>query len=128
MESLDILALNEAMASDMPDEELQRKIDALKRSFTDALGKRLTEIDAALARFRPEVPLVQQPETVKSVLEQAHKIAGSAGTFGYGELSVIASGIEQLCELILKGGHGADEAARRELSTKIAALHAGAAL
>jgi HPt (histidine-containing phosphotransfer) domain-containing protein len=105
-----------------PNEELKRKIEALKKTFAVTLNTRLGEIEAALARLRSDAPLADQVDTIKALLEQAHKIAGSAGTFGYGQVSVIASETEQLCDSIIKGKHGADQPALGTLAAKISAL------
>jgi len=112
---------------DIRDADLKRKIDELKRSFVEGLGARLSEIEGALERLRQDAPLMDQKDILRIILEQAHKIAGSAGTFGYGELGVTASEIERLCDRILKGKHGADGAAHGDLSSKIVALRAEAA-
>jgi HPt (histidine-containing phosphotransfer) domain-containing protein len=110
------------------DDDLKRKIEALKRTFTGTLDTRLGELEAALARLRADAPLADQVDTIKALLEQAHKIAGSAGTFGYAQVSVIASETEQLCESIIKGRHGADQPALGTLAAKVAALRVQAAL
>ena len=112
---------------DTANEELKRKIEALKKTFAVTLNTRLSEIEASLARLRSDAPLADQVDTIKALLEQAHKIAGSAGTFGYGQVSVIASETEQLCDSIIKGSHGADQPALGTLAAKVAALRAQAA-
>lgn len=106
------------------DEELQRKIDVLRKSFAAGLVGRLNDLDAALANLAGNTPLTGQAGAVRAILEQAHKIAGSAGTFGFSTMSVIASAVEQLCDDILKNRHGSDEDAHRILGERIAALHA----
>jgi HPt (histidine-containing phosphotransfer) domain-containing protein len=112
---------------DTPNEEIQRKIEALKRAFVATLEKRLTDLEAGMAQLRTSAPLAEQKDGVRGVLEQAHKIAGSAGTFGYRKMSVIASETELLCDSILKGTHGADAPALADLTAKIAAIRAEAA-
>lgn len=106
------------------DEELQRKIDVLRKSFAAGLVGRMNELDAALANVVGNAPLTGQAGAIRAILEQAHKIAGSAGTFGFSRMSVIASTIERLCDDILKNRHGADSEAHRTLGERIAALHA----
>ena len=112
---------------DTPNEEIQRKLEALKRAYVDTLAKRLVELEAGMARLRTGTPLAEQKDGVRAVLEQAHKIAGSAGTFGYRQVSVIASETELLCDSILKGTHGADAPAHTDLTAKVAAIRAEAA-
>jgi HPt (histidine-containing phosphotransfer) domain-containing protein len=107
-------------------DELKRKIAALKASFAVTLNSRLSEVEASLARLRGDAPLADQKDAVKTLLEQAHKIAGSAGTFGFAQVSVIASQTEQLCDSIIKGSHGADAPALGDLSAKVAALRENA--
>ena len=106
------------------DEELQRKIEVLRKSFAAGLVGRMNELETALASLADGSPLSGQAMPIRSILEQSHKIAGSAGSFGYGTMSVIASEIEQLCDAILKNRHGSDVAAQVKLRERIAALHA----
>lgn len=108
-------------------QDIKRKLEALKRTFTLTLNSRLSELETSLAKLRSDTPLADQKDTVKALLEQAHKIAGSAGTFGYGQVSVIASETEQLCDSIIQGRHGADAPARAGLIAKIAAIRAESA-
>lgn len=106
------------------DQELQAKIAALRTSFTAGLTARFAELDTALAAIAPGQPLATQAAPLKTILEQTHKIAGSAGTFGLSEMSAIASQAEILCERILRNGHSGDAAALGELQGKIAAIRA----
>lgn len=108
------------------EEEFQAKIDALRKSFAAGLVARFAELDAALAAIRPGDPLTEQPVPIRTILEQTHKIAGSAGTFGFAEMSAIASRAEQLCDRILKNQHGRDEGALEELRGLIADIRAEA--
>ena len=112
---------------DTSNADLIRKIEALKRLFVEGLGARLAEIEGAQARLRQDAPLIEQKDILRIILEQAHKIAGSAGTFGFGDMGMTASEIERLCDRIVKGKHGTDGAAHDDLSIKIAALRAEAA-
>ena len=106
------------------DQELQAKIAALRTSFTAGLATRFDELDAAMAAISPGEPLSAQSAPIKTILEQTHKIAGSAGTFGFSEMSAIASQAEMLCERILKNSHDGDEAALTGLRGKIAGIRA----
>jgi HPt (histidine-containing phosphotransfer) domain-containing protein len=109
------------------DAELKAKIEALRKSFTAGLAARFDELENALAQIKPGLPLASQSVPVKTILEQVHKIAGSAGTFGYAEMSIIASQAEMLCDSILKNQHEDDAAALRELRGKVADIRAEAA-
>jgi len=106
------------------DQELQAKIAALRTSFTAGLTTRFAELDTAVAAIQPGRPLADQSAPIKIILEQTHKIAGSAGTFGFTDMSAIASQAEQLCERILKNGHGGDADALSDLRGKIADIQA----
>lgn len=108
------------------DEELQLKIAALRKSFAAGLGARFKELTSALEAIVPGSPLSAQAEPIRVILEQSHKIAGSAGTFGFAEMSAIASQAEQLCDRILKNRHGADDSALDDLRDKVAAIRAQA--
>jgi HPt (histidine-containing phosphotransfer) domain-containing protein len=106
------------------DQELQAKIAALRTSFTAGQTARFQELDTAMAAIQPGLPLAGQSAPIRIILEQTHKIAGSAGTFGFSDMSAIASQAEQLCERILKNGHDGDDNALRELQGKIADIRA----
>jgi HPt (histidine-containing phosphotransfer) domain-containing protein len=108
------------------DQDLQAKINALRISFTSGLAARFSELDVALAQILPGLPLAGQSAPIKTILEQVHKIAGSAGTFGFGDMSAIASQAEQLCERIQNNQHGDDEDALRTLRGMIADIRAEA--
>jgi HPt (histidine-containing phosphotransfer) domain-containing protein len=106
------------------DRDLQAKIDALRTSFTAGLATRFSEVDGALDAILPGLPLAGQSAPITTILEHVHKIAGSAGTFGFGDMGAIASQAEQLCERIQKNQHGDDEDALRALRGMIADIHA----
>lgn len=65
-------------------EAIQAQLAALKGVFLSQLGARLDELEAAWA-------LADYAE----VHRQAHKLAGTAGTFGVAEVSTLARGLEQ---------------------------------
>jgi HPt (histidine-containing phosphotransfer) domain-containing protein len=77
-----------------------------------------------MAAIVPGTPLSGQTAPIRVILEQTHKIAGSAGTFGFSDMSAIASQAERLCDRILKNKHSGDEDALRELRGKIAGIRA----
>ena len=87
--------------------DLEARVAALKQRFATELHRRLEELGEALAEARacPEV------EPLRAAYHIAHKICGSAGTFGYDGVGFGAETIEQaLSTCIEANSHPSDDA------------------
>ncbi|MBT3306191.1 MAG: Hpt domain-containing protein [Alphaproteobacteria bacterium] len=93
------------------DEELQAKIKALQNTYKANLATRLDEIDAALENLRAAGGI--NGEKLNTLLALAHKLTGSAGTFGLAAISDIAGDLEALCSSHIDGGTDASEELER---------------
>ena len=105
-------------------DDIERQLDDLRRAFAAKLGSQIEELTAAARPLDEEAA----PEGVRGALESlhglAHKLAGSAGTFGYSQLSDAAKRLEVLCLSILDGDRVPVAAQRVEIQALLAAFEA----
>ncbi|MEO1830564.1 MAG: diguanylate cyclase [Pseudomonas sp.] len=74
----------------MPDTpQLQTQLDAIEARFRQRLDDELDTLDALSAQLQ------QNPDALPNLRDRLHKLAGSAGTFGYVELGVLARDLEE---------------------------------
>ncbi|MFW6251520.1 MAG: Hpt domain-containing protein, partial [Alkalispirochaetaceae bacterium] len=71
---------------------MKRRLAELKERFDQDVPNRISLIEAAMRRVERDdnVPLA-----LSEMRGAAHRLAGSAATFGYGELSTVAHLIEE---------------------------------
>lgn len=81
------------------EEELQAKLKVLRDAYKANLDARLDEIDAALDSLRTADS--GNAEELETLLRLAHKLTGSAGTFGLLAISNAARELEALCESLV---------------------------
>jgi diguanylate cyclase (GGDEF)-like protein len=73
-------------------EDLQRRLAVLRDNFVQELPQRL----ARVAALRPRISGAWPPDAAAELRLLAHSIKGSAGTFGFTELSARAARLERL--------------------------------
>ena len=73
-------------------EAIQAQLEALKVVFLGQLGARLAELETAW-----------ESQNWSEVHRLAHKLAGTAGTFGVAEISALARSLEQRLALAREG-------------------------
>ncbi|MEL0113372.1 MAG: Hpt domain-containing protein [Rickettsiales bacterium] len=84
----------------MPAEEpsVQKQLALLKEAFGAKISERILEIENAAAPLtgdmRAEEEAMRAIDTLQAL---SHKLTGSAGTFGFGEISIAARNLEQYC-------------------------------
>ena len=86
-----------------PEQFLQEKIDAMRSRFLIALTERLDGMEAL------REGLETAPDTIRILQEvrsSAHKTVGTASSFGFGSLGMIASQTEQVIDGYLTGSGG----------------------
>jgi diguanylate cyclase (GGDEF)-like protein len=86
-------------------EELKKKLAALSNDFSSQLEDRYKELEDAIAVLsrKPEV------ENVAELRLLVHKLAGSAATFGYDQLSLHSKEFEAYLDDIITRGEGPSE-------------------
>ena len=72
----------------------ERQLKALSDSYAGQLPEKLAEIEAAADRLMADGPADDLHGALRSIHALAHKLAGSAATFGYPDLSRCASHLE----------------------------------
>ena len=100
----------------MPDTpQLQAQLAALEARFRQRLDDELDTLDDLSAQLQTD------PSALRSLRDRLHKLAGSAGTFGYGELGSMARQLEQQAQARL-------DAATPDAATLASLSSAGAQL
>lgn len=102
-------------------EAFAKKLQALKDDYDAQLGGRIDALESALCDIAAAADSAGQIAAAGELLELAHKIAGSAGTFGHQKLSAAASDLEGRCEDIVKDGQGPSAEINKELMELVAA-------
>jgi diguanylate cyclase (GGDEF)-like protein len=103
------------------------KLAALQASYASKLGEKLAELKAAAALI---IPGDRSEDSATAILELsglAHKLSGSAGTFGFKDLGAAAKNLEILCHSLGEnalGENGKPVSAleRQEIDNLVAAV------
>ncbi len=75
--------------------ELQRQLQAQREQYAERLGQELPELAGLAARLEQQAGLASGRQRVQALRERLHRIAGAAGTFGFGHLGNRARALEQ---------------------------------
>ncbi len=96
-----------------PNPEFQQQIKALRDEYEAKLPGRLQELDAGVKQLPPDGGGGESRQELENLMALAHKLSGSAGTFGFMALGVAAEKLENACQAYLNqsgglaaGGHG----------------------
>jgi HPt (histidine-containing phosphotransfer) domain-containing protein len=99
-------------------EGLDAALRALKARYGAGLGEKARALTAAMERAR-----AGSTEALEEAYQLAHKLAGTAGSYGFGAVSVAARTLEVLLKRAWDGKEAADwtalEAARHALATEV---------
>ncbi len=93
--------------------EAQDKLIAMTAEFLSRLTGKIRELEEAAAPIETTSDKNARIEALNAVRTLAHKLAGSAGTYGFGNLGHTARNLELACESLLEN---ADAMAQRELA------------
>jgi chemotaxis protein histidine kinase CheA len=104
-----------------PEEELERKLAALKAQFTERLPLRLETMDKAFQGLGAS-DAGEALTALKALRNEAHKLSGTAGTFGFEDLGTAAQALEEFCDLLIAAGRPVTQEERRTLGARLAAL------
>jgi len=89
--------------------KFEQELEALRVAFRGKLDARLTELTLAVGAAGSEGSTM----SLEAVSSLAHKLAGSAGTFGFSTLSDAARRLELFCLSVIEG-HASNAEDRRE--------------
>lgn len=84
-----------------PADTAQDKLNTLFAEFAARVSDKVAEIGTSVARVGT-AKQSNYEEAVRISAGLAHKLAGSAGSFGYAELSKVASEMEVFCDNLVK--------------------------
>ena len=105
---------------------LKERLGQLKVAFAEKLSSRLVEIDRAAVAFLATATEADARPRLEVLRGLAHKLAGSAGTFGYPQVGEDARALEHLCLPLLDGIASADADWRDQATALLKRLHEGA--
>jgi chemotaxis protein histidine kinase CheA len=104
-----------------PEEELEQKLAALKTRFAERLPLRLEALDQALQGLGAS-DAGEAMAALKALRNEAHKLSGTAGTFGFETLGLAAQALEEFCDPLIAAGHPITQEERRTLGARLADL------
>ena len=93
------------------DDDLERALRALREEYLGAAPQRITELWVALAKVQNG-----EPAAVAALGTLAHRLAGSAGSYGFQAVSQAARELDQLCRA------GVTDEQRRRLKDLVQAI------
>ena len=99
----------------------QEKLAKLKASFAEGLPARLAEIAAAQGAF-VDSHGAGQAASLKTLVTQAHKLAGSAGSFGFPELGNASRELDIHGSELLKSGVPLDSGAVQRIAELVSRI------
>ena len=112
--------------TDAPD-PLQERIASIRRKFVDSLGDRLRTFEMAFDAVTAATRGGESELRYLTLLhEQAHKLAGTAGMFGYHKLSQTSLATEHKCAALLAEGRMPTPAELDEIGALVRSLRADA--
>ena len=86
--------------------KLPRKLEVLSVRFASGLDAKLAEIEIAAGGLREGAPVDESKAALQALSGLAHRLAGSAGTFGFAALGRTALKLEILCLTIVEQHQG----------------------
>ncbi len=86
--------------------DLKEKLQALSLKFAATAGRRVTEIETAARRLLEAKEDGDISKVLNETVFLAHRLAGSAASFGFPSLGGTASSLEKLLNSIKSGGGG----------------------
>ncbi len=109
----------------MPD-SVKEKIEALRKVFAAQVDDRLSELESHESAVRVDAPTPLFRDAVEASCELAHKLIGTAGTFGFAELSERARRLEHLCLSALETDERPPDSWYQEYIVALHSMRAGA--
>ncbi len=98
-------------------------MQAQRDLYVAGLPEKITALEAALSRFSS----TGDEDAAFSALAQAHKLAGSGGTFGFPGVSEAAADLEKILSAATASPHPLDKAALQSLEASLQSLKASVA-
>ncbi len=105
-----------------PNPEFQQQIKALRDEYEAKLPERLQELDAGFKQLPPDGGAGESCQELENLMVLAHKLSGSAGTFGFMALGVAAEKLENACQVSLDESGGLATGRHGELAGLLAAV------
>lgn len=100
----------------------ESKLRALRAAYTQKLHGTLDELCALGARVRAEPAPADRIDALENLRNLAHKLAGSAGTYGFADLSDAARTLERFSEPLIHNGATPTPERQAELDRHLSAV------
>jgi len=101
--------------------ELEIKLAALKQNYIAQLDERIETLETALQDILAGSDFASAKEGLEQLAFHAHKISGTAGTFGFDVLGQKGADIEIMCDQFVKTEIIPSQAEKEELGELVAA-------
>jgi HPt (histidine-containing phosphotransfer) domain-containing protein len=101
--------------------ELEKKLAALKQTYIAQLDERIEALETALQDILAGSDFASAKEGLEQLAFHAHKLSGTAGTFGFNALGQNGATIEIMCDEFVKIETGPTEAEKEKLGELVAA-------
>ena len=82
--------------------ELERKLEVLRASYAANLGGTMRELQSVAQGLGDNAPAEDAHGALQAIRARAHKLAGSALTFGFSRVGEIAQTLEEHCSAMLQ--------------------------
>jgi len=107
-----------------PQEELEKKLEALRLTYLEHLPDKVAELDALWETARHS----QESEALSTVTRMAHSLAGSGATFGLQSVTDTARALENFLKILAKTEAPLSAEQQEQVVPLLGALHAAAGL
>ncbi|MBT6095886.1 MAG: Hpt domain-containing protein, partial [Rhodospirillaceae bacterium] len=107
-------------------DSVKDKIEALRQVFAGQIDDRLSELESHQSAIRVDAPTPLFRDAIEASCELAHKLIGTAGTFGFAELSERARRLEHLCLTALETDERPPDSWYQEYIVALHSMRAGA--
>ena len=87
-----------------PKETLSARMQEVSRRFAEKLQSNVDEIEAAWRSLSGTTPAARTAAALDDLIFMAHRLAGSAGSFGFTETGEVASSIETFLRAVARKG------------------------
>ena len=107
-----------------PVDVVQAKLAKLKQKYGSELPNKISSVEAA---FAPALAGPWEEQICATAYRQIHSLAGSAGTYGFTEISEVARAAEALLKQTLETRSPLQEAQKSQVNDLVAKLREKAA-
>jgi HPt (histidine-containing phosphotransfer) domain-containing protein len=105
-----------------PDETLQRRLAELRDRFVAGFAERMSTMQGGAEQLEGASSLDEALAALKVIRAEAHKLVGTAATFGFALAGDAAGVLEASCDALIENGAMPSPDDRNRLSDQITAV------